>query len=171
VSEASARNVQTVFDYFTGPDNTGLSEHEVQASVTLVDATDAEVGPPEALHDVIQDEEDQILGPIALNASTEQVDLELTSTSRGVEIVNLTMLDATGNEVDTSQPVRAEERWEHVPAVTETGGLHIAAESTEFGYTARLINPEPDAQRRFQTIVMVDETSHQAATELELTWQ
>ena len=171
VSEASARNVQTVFDYFTGPDNTGLSEHEVQASVTLVDATDAEVGPPEALHDVIQDEEDQILGPIALNASTEQVDLELTSTNAAVEIANLTMLDATGNEVDTSQPVRAEELWVHVPAVTETGGLHIAAESTDFGYTGRLITPEPDAQRRFQTIVMVDETSHQAATELELTWQ
>ncbi|MDN6498827.1 MAG: hypothetical protein L0K44_03595 [Yaniella sp.] len=81
------------------------------------------------------------------------------------------MLDATGNEVDTSQPVRAEELWVHVPGDTETGGVHISAESTDFGYTGRLITPEPDAQRRFQTIVMVDATTDQADTELELNWQ
>src|SRR5699024_1427857 len=61
--------------------------------------------------------------------------------------------------------------WVHVPAEIETGGVEIAAESTEFGYTGRLITPEPDQQRRFQTIVMVDETSHQDSSRLELNWQ
>lgn len=171
VSEASARNVQTVFDYFTGPDNTGLSEHEVQASVTLVDASDAEVGPPEAIEELLEDEDAQVLGPIELNASTDQVDLELTSTNAAVEVTDFTILDAAGKELDTSQPVRAEELWVHVPGDTETGGVHLSAESTDFGYTGRLITPEPDAQRRFQTIVMVDETTDQADTVLELNWQ
>lgn len=171
VSEQSALNVQAVFDYFTGPGNTGLSEHEVQASVTLVDASDAEVGPPEAIEELLEDEDDQVLGPIELNASTDQVDLELTSTNAAVEVTDFTILDAAGKELDTSQPVRAEELWVHVSGDTETGGVHISAESTDFGYTGRLITPEPDAQRRFQTIVMVDETTDQADTELELNWQ
>ena len=51
VSAASAHNVQTVFDYFTGPDNIGLSEQEVQASVTLVDTTDAEIEPAETVQE------------------------------------------------------------------------------------------------------------------------
>lgn len=171
VSIQSARNVQAVFDYFTGPANTGLSEHEVQASVTLVDATDAEVMPPESMDELIEDEGGQILGPIEVNASAEQIDLELTPTKAEVEISALTMLDTAGVELDISQPVDAQELWVHVPAETETGGVHIAAESSDFGYTGRLIIPEPDDQRRFQTIVMVDETTHQAATELELNWQ
>lgn len=169
VSAASASNVQTVFDYFTGPENTGLSEQEVQASVTLVE-TDAEVEPAQTIQDQVQDD-DHILGPVALNASTEEVDLELTSSNAAVEIADLTMLDAAGEEIDTDQPVHAEELWLHVPADTETGGVQITAESTDFGYTGRLITPEPDDQRRFQTIVMVDETTHQATTELELNWE
>ena len=171
VSAASAHNVQTVFDYFTGPENIGLSEQEVQASVTLVDTTDAEIEPAETVQELIQDEHDHLLGPVALNASTEAVDLELTSSNSAVEIADITMVDAAGDVVDTSQPVHAEELWIHVPADTETGGVQITAESTDFGYTGRLITPEADDQQRFQTIVMVDETTHQATTELELNWE
>ena len=143
----------------------------MQASVTLVDTTDAEIEPAETVQELIQDEHDHLLGPVALNASTEAVDLELTSSNSAVEIADITMVDAAGDVVDTSQPVHAEELWIHVPADTETGGVQITAESTDFGYTGRLITPEADDQQRFQTIVMVDETTHQATTELELNWE
>lgn len=170
VSSESAQNVQTLFDYFTGEANTGLSEQEVQASVTLVDATGEQVEAPEAVEELV-DEDDHVFGPILLNASADEVDLEIDATDPAVELDELAILDTAGNPVDTDQSVSAEEIWVHVPAEIETGGVEIAAESTEFGYTGRLITPEPDQQRRFQTIVMVDETSHQDSSTLELNWQ
>lgn len=171
VDEQSAQNVQAVFDYFTGEANIGLNEQEVQASVTLVDATDPDTALPEAVEGFIEHEDDQVLGPISLNASTDEVDVELSSSEAEIELEALTILDADGNVVDTNQPVSTEEIWLHVPAETETGGVELAAESTEYGYTGRLITPEADDQRRFQTIVMVDQTSDQASTALELDWQ
>ena len=171
VAADSEHNVQAVFDYLTGEHNTGLNEQEVQASVTLVDATGTQQEPPAQLETLIEDEEDHVLGPIQLNASTSQIDLELNPTNSEVDLTELSVLDANGDTLDTSQEVTTDEMWIHVPADTATGGINISAESTEYGYTGRLITPEPDAQRRFQTIVVVDQTSHQATSELELTWQ
>ena len=171
VSTQSADNVQAVFDYLTGEENTGLNEQEVQASVTLVEATDADVTLPEGLREVIEDEDDHVFGPVALNASTNSVDLEIHTTDAAVDMADLSVFDADGEVVEPSQPVTTDELWLHVPADTETGGVHIAAESTEYGYTGRLITPEPDAQRRFQTIVVVDQTAHNDSTELQLSWE
>lgn len=171
VAADSAQNVQAVFDYLTGEDNTGLNEQEVQASVTLIDATDMQLEPPEQLGELIEDEDDHIFGPIQLNSSTSQIDLEFSPTNSEIDVEEVSILDATGNALDLNQAVTTEEVWIHVPAQTATGGITISAESTEFGYTGRLITPEPDDQRRFQTIVVVDQTSHQATSELELTWQ
>ena len=171
VAADSAQNVQAVFDYLTGEHNTGLNEQEVQASVTLIDATDTQLEPPAQLENLIEDEEDHVLGPIQLNASTSQIDLELSTTTSEVDLAELSILDANGDALDISKEITTEEMWIHVPAETATGGINISAESTEYGYTGRLITPEPDAQRRFQTIVVVDQTSHQATSELELTWQ
>lgn len=170
VSEQASHNVQALFDYFTGEDNVGLNEDEVQASVTLVDGTASAGAIPEAIEEHVDHEDDHVLGPIALNASSEDVDLELRAMNAEVELEELSVMDASGELVDMSQPVSAEELWLHVPAEMETGGIELAAESSEYGYTGRLITPEPDNQRRFQTIVMVDSTSDQAATSLELNW-
>ena len=171
VAADSAQNVQAVFDYLTGEHNTGLNEQEVQASVTLIDATAEQLEPPTQMEKLIQDEQDHVIGPIQLNASTHQVDLELSTSTADVDLAELSIVDANGETLDTSQEVTTDEIWIHVPAETATGGITISAESTEYGYTGRLITPEPDAQRRFQTIVVVDQTSHQATSELELIWQ
>lgn len=170
VSQQAAKNVQTLFDYFTGTENTGLTEQQVQASATLVDATGDEVEIPEPI-DEIADEDDHVFGPVLLDASADQVDLDISATGPDASVEELSILDATGSTIDVAEPVNADEIWVHVPAETETGGVEITAESTEFGYTGRLITPEPDEQRRFQTIVMVDETTHQASTSIELDWQ
>ena len=58
-----------------------------------------------------------------------------------------------------------------VPADTASGGVQLSAESTEYGYTGRLIIPEPAPDRRFQTIVVVDQISNIATTELALHWE
>ncbi|GAA2040313.1 hypothetical protein GCM10009720_20980 [Yaniella flava] len=171
VSAQSADNVQAVFDYLTGEENTGLNEQQVQASVTLIEATDADVARPQGLTEIIEDEDDHVFGPVELNASTDSVGLDINTIDDAVDMEDLSILDADGELLEPSQPVTTDELWLHVPADTETGGVHIAAESTEFGYTGRLITPEPDAQRRFQTIVVVDQTSHQDSTELQLSWE
>ena len=140
VAEDSAQNVQAVFDYLTGEHNTGLNEQEVQASVTLVDATGTQQEPPAQLETLIEDEEDHVLGPIQLNASTSQIDLELNPTNSEVDLTELSVLDANGDTLDTSQEVTTDEMWIHVPAEPPQVAS-ILRESTEYGYTGRLITP------------------------------
>src|SRR5699024_12384910 len=112
------------FDYLTGVHHTGLNEQEAQASVTLVDATGTQQEPPAQLETLIEDEEDHVLGPIQLNASTSQIDLELNTTNSEVDLTELSVLDANGDTLDTSQEVTNDERWRHVPDATDTGGIN-----------------------------------------------
>ncbi|GAA4476086.1 hypothetical protein GCM10023190_12870 [Enteractinococcus fodinae] len=170
LAEHSSDNVRKIFAYLTGDSNTGLTEQEVQASVTLEDATEPNVDVPEPLSSVIADDGDHLLGPIRLNASTPEVDLSVHSAEEGVH-EQLSVLDAEGEPVDMNQSVHADELWIHVPAEVETGSVQLTAESVEYGYTGRLIIPEPDGQRRFQTIVVVDQATDHAATEIELAWE
>src|SRR5699024_12479952 len=109
-----------------------------------------------------------VVGPIQLNASTGQIDLQLNPTNSEVDLTELSGLDAHGDTLDPSQEVTTDEMWIHVPADPATGGINISAESTEYGYTGRLITPDPDAQRRFQNIVVVEQPSHQATSKTEL---
>lgn len=170
-TDQSAANVQAVFDYLTGSDNTGLTEQEVQASVTLEDATDPDASIPEPVASGMTSEADHVFGPILLNASTDEVELAMRPIDARVEADQITVVTSEGEPLDLAEPVSAEEVWVHVPADLETGAVRLAAESVEYGYTGRLIIPEPDGQRRFQTIVVVDQTTDSAATELELTWE
>lgn len=171
ISDASGANVQEIFDYLTGERNLGLSEHEVQASVSLKDAANTLVSVPEAITALVKDEQDHVLGPIMLNASTPEVDLQLELINTDVTRAHISLLDASGEAIDETQPVSAEQLWVHVPAQTPTGQLRIAAEVTEYGYTGKLVIPESDPDRSFQTIVVVDQTSDLASTELELSWE
>ena len=170
-SQHSADNVQAVFDYLTGSSNTGLTEQEVQASVTLENASELTARLPEAVAAVIGGDDDHIFGPIMLNSSTHEVDLEMRPDGATMQTDGITVLDSNGDIIDLDQAVSAEEVWVHVPAELETGTVQLAAESVEYGYTGRLIIPEPDGQRRFQTIVVVDQTSDSASTEIDLTWE
>ena len=167
----SAANVQAVFDYLTGSTNTGLTEQETQASVTLENNTidDAEV--PEAIDDLVDNDEDHVFGPILLNTSSDDVELAVHPSDDEIPIEDLVVMDPTGQVVDLDQAVSANELWVQIPAEMESGSVELSAESIEFGYTGRLIIPEPDNQRRFQTIVVVDQTTSQAATEIELAWE
>lgn len=171
LTDRSAENVQTVFDYLTGEENTGLTEHEVQASVTLNDASAADVSVPEAVLASKTDEADHILGPVTISSSSEHIDLHLETTNPDISLDDVTLFDPHGHSIDVTTPVAAEELWVHVPADAVSGGVQLAAESTEYGYTGRLIIPEPAPDRRFQTIVVVDQTSDVAATELTLHWE
>lgn len=170
LAEHSADNVQKIFDYLTGASNTGLTEQEVQASVTLEDATEPNADVPETLSSVVADDGDHLFGPIRLNASTPEVDLRVNSVEEAVH-EQLSVLDAEGGPVDINQSVHADELWIHVPAEVESGSVQLTAESVEYGYTGRLIIPEPDGQRRFQTIVVVDQATDHASTEIELAWE
>jgi len=170
-SERSAANVHAVFDYLTGSANTGLTEQEVQASVTLEDATDPEANIPEPVASSRTNDADHLFGPIQLNASSDDVELAMRPSEASVESDQITIVTSEGEPLNLAEPVSAEEVWVHVPAHLETGSVRLTAESVEYGYTGRLIIPEPDGQRRFQTIVVVDQTTDSAATELELTWE
>ena len=170
VSEHSAANVQAVFDYLTGSANLGLSEQETQASVTLEhDEQAAEV--PDVIASNIPHEDDHVFGPILLNSSSQEVDLDLTTSEQDTALDALVLMDETGEAIDLDQAVSAEQLWIHVPGDVESGTVELSAQSIEYGYTGRLIIPEPDGQRRFQTIVVVDETKTQAATEIEFAWE
>src|SRR5699024_6151800 len=115
--------------------------------------------------------EDHIFGPILLNASSDDVELAVHPSDDEIPIEDLVVMDPTGQVVDLDQAVSANELWVQVPAEMESGSVELSAGSIEFGYTGRLIIPEPDDQRRFQTIVVVDQTTSQAATEIELAWE
>lgn len=168
--DTSAENVQKIFDYLTGEDNTGLTEQEVQASVTLTDASTADVNAPEAVLESKTAEADHILGPVIINSSSEHVNLHLETTA-DISPDDVTLLDPQGQRIDVTTPVAVEELWVHVPADATSGSVQLAAESTEYGYTGRLIIPEPAPDRRFQTIVVVDQTSDSATTDLALHWE
>lgn len=170
LAEHSTKNVQQVFDYLTGDSNTGLTEQEVQASVALEDATEPNTDVPEPFESVIADDGDHLFGPIQLNASTPAIELAMDSDN---EIVHeqISVFDANAEPVDINRSVDVEELWVHVPAELETGSVHLTAESVEYGYTGRLIIPEPDGQRRYQTIVVVDQATDHASTEIELAWE
>jgi len=171
MTEHSADNIQAIFDYLTGANNTGLSEQAVQASVTLEDASDPTATIPAPVAEATDLDRDHIFGPILLNASTSEVELTVQSTDTGAAEERLNILNNDGEPVDLKEPITAEEIWVHVPAEVPTGGVRLMAESTEYGYTGRLIIPEPDGQRRFQTIVVVDQATDTATTELELAWE
>src|SRR5699024_10791562 len=126
VAADSEHNVQAVFEYLTGGHNTGLDEQEVQARVTLGAATGRTQEPPATLETLVEHEEDHALGPIQLNASTSQIDLELNPTNSEVDLTELSVLDANGDTLDTSQEVTTDEMWIHVPAETATGGINIS---------------------------------------------
>ena len=171
MSQHSANNVQAVFDYLTGSENIGLTEDEVRASVTLEDTSDLTDDLPEAVAAAIEHADDHIFGPIMLNSSTREVDLEMRLDGSEALIDQITMWDSHGEIIDLAHSVTAEEIWVQVPAALETGTVQVAAESVEYGYTGRLIIPEPDGQRRLQTIVVVDQASDSASSEIDLTWE
>lgn len=171
MSQHSADNVQAVFDYLTGSTNTGLTEEEVRASVTLEDTTDLAQDLPETVAAVRAHAEDHMFGPIMLNSSSPEVDLEMRLDGSETQLDQITMVDRHGEIINLDQAVTAEEIWVHVPAEMETGTVQLAAESVEYGYTGRLIIPEPDGQRRFQTIVVVDQATDSASSEIDLAWE
>ncbi|HJF15400.1 MAG TPA: thioester domain-containing protein [Enteractinococcus helveticum] len=170
LTETSAENVQKIFDYLTGEENTGLTEQEAQASVTLTDARTADTSVPEAVLESKTSPADQILGPVIINSSSDYVNLQLETTT-DVSQYDVTLLDPQGQRIDVTTPVAVEELWVHVPADVRSGSVQLIAESTEYGYTGRLIIPEPAPDRRFQTIVVVDQTSDSATTDLALRWE
>lgn len=167
----SADNVQNVFEYLTGEHNTGLTEEEVQTSVTLSTASGAEGNIPDILPETLDIEDGHILGPVAINSSSGQVDLRLEPTAPVIAIEEITLFDALGQIIEVTSPVVAENLWVHIPADMPSGGVNVTAESVEYGYTGRLIIPEPAPDRRFQTIVVVDQTAVTASTELALHWE
>ncbi len=171
MADSSAENVQYIFDYLTGDANVGLTEEEVQASVTLSDASSAEISAPEPILESVETEDDHLLGPVIINSSSAQVDLHLESTDPAVSTDEITLFDVQGQVLDPLTPVEVPELWVHVPAETASGELHIAAESTEHSYTGKLIIPEPAPDRRFQTIVVVEQTPNIASTELLMSWE
>ena len=171
LTATSAANVHQIFAYLTGDQNTGLTEHEVQASVTLHDASGSEVSAPGPVLEAKTDDGDHLLGPVTVKSSSDHVSLRLDTTNLAVSPEELTLLDAQGQAIDTTKPIGVQELWVLVPADTASGGVQLSAESTEYGYTGRLIIPEPAADRRFQTIVVVDQISNIATTELALHWE
>lgn len=171
LGEHSFDNVQRVFDYLTGDSNTGLTEQQVQASVTLEDSTDSDADVPETILDVMSDDNDHVFGPIELNASAAEVELDLHPVDRDLPQDQMNILDGAGQPVDIDEPVSVDELWVHIPAELESGAARLTAASVEYGYTGRLIIPEPDGQRRFQTIVVVDQATDHASTEIELAWE
>src|SRR5699024_7911861 len=135
VSAQSADNVQAVFDYLTGEENTGLNEQQVQASVTLVEATDADVARPQGRTEIIEDEDGHVCCAREVNAATVSVDLDVSAMDGAVGMEDIADRDADGVLLEPSQPVTPDELWLHVAADTGPGGVHIAVESTEFSYT------------------------------------
>lgn len=167
----SAAHVQSIFDYLTGELNTGLTEQEAQASVTLNDESSVETSGPDVVPEAMDAAGDHILGPVVVNSSSEQVDLRLEATTPAVSPEDVTLFDAQGQVIDLTAPVLADEFWVHIPAETASGAIRLAAESVEYGYTGKLIIPEPAPDRRFQTIVVVDQTTDTASSELAMQWQ
>lgn len=167
MKSTSSGNVEGLFDYLTGENNVGLSEQALPSNVTLQALDTPTVQVPETL----AAEEDHLLGPVKITSTADQVELRLEGSDPTIQLDQLTVLDNQGQIVDLTAPVAAEEIWLHVPADTPSGSVHIAAETIEYGYTGRLIIPDPTPDRRYQTMVVVDQTVDTATAAFEMQWQ